>query len=354
MSLSLRSKIDLLESEVLALRDLIEVAKALGSTIDQDTILRVILMSAMRFAETPAGSIALYDSVRGELALHAHEGLSAEFVRKERWTVQPGGLTEKILTGGKTLFVNDTAATPFFTNPVALNEGIRSLICVPLRVQSRIVGILYLDDFVPREFDRERMKLLSVLGTFAAMAVENAQLHARTRQMAITDSLTGLYNHRHFQQVFSRELSRARRYDNTLAIIMIDVDDFKKFNDTYGHPHGDKVLAALGDLLTEALRSSDLAFRYGGEEFVVLLPETDLTSALQAAERLRELVERKSVAILKGISPHGVTVSGGVAAFPRDGVNRSELLKNVDDLLYRAKECGKNRINYREDTGRDR
>ncbi|WP_298272041.1 sensor domain-containing diguanylate cyclase [Geobacter sp.] len=340
-----------LESEVRALRDLIEVAGAVGSTLDLDSVLHAILASAMRFAETPAGSIALYDAVRGELTLHAHEGLTADFVRTERWEVHPGGLTERVLTGGEILFVNDTAETTFFTNPIALAEGIRSLICIPLKVQSRTVGILYLDDFVPRAFDRKRMELLSVLGSFAAMAIENAQLHERTRHMAITDALTGLYNHRYFQQVFSRELNRAKRYEKPFSIIMMDVDDFKKFNDTYGHPHGDKVLAAMGDILTEALRDSDMAFRYGGEEFIVLLPETDFSNAFQVAERLRELVERKSVTILQGIAPHGVTVSVGVACYPRDGETRGELLKGVDDLLYRAKEFGKNRVYYREGAG---
>lgn len=338
-----------LEAEVSALRDLIDVARAVGSTLDLDSVLQAILSSAMRFAETPAGSIALYDSVRGELTLHAHEGLTPEFVRTERWELQPGGLTDRALNCGEILFVNDTARTTYFTNPVALKEGIRSLICIPLNVQSRTVGILYLDDFVPREFDRERMKLLAVLASFAAMAIENAQLHMRTRVMAITDSLTGLYNHRYFQQVFSRELNRAKRYEKPLALIMLDVDDFKKFNDTYGHPHGDKVLAAMGEILVEALRNSDLAFRYGGEEFIALLPETDFPNALQVAERLRELVERNSAVFLRGIAPHGVTVSVGVAVFPRDGETRGELFKNVDDLLYRAKEFGKNRVYHRED-----
>jgi len=340
---------EMLEAEVVALKDLIEVAGAVVSTLDLDTVLRHILTSAMRFAETPAGSIALYDGYRNDLTLHAHEGLTPEFVKTERWSVQPGGLTEQVLTRGEILFVNDTADTSFFHNPTALNEGIRSLICVPLMMQSRIVGILYLDDFVPRDFDKERMKLLSVLASFAAMAIDNAQLHARTRLMAITDSLTGLYNHRYFQQVFNRELNRAKRYEKPLAIIMLDVDDFKRFNDTYGHPHGDKVLAAMGDFLGEALRSSDFAFRYGGEEFIVLLPETEFDSALQVAERLRELVERRSLDVLKGLAPQGVTVSVGVASFPRDGESRGDMLKRVDDLLYRAKEFGKNRVYSRRE-----
>lgn len=343
------SECENLEAQVKALKDLIDVASTVVSTLDLHSVLQAILTSAMRFADTPAGSIALYDNIRKELALHAHEGLTSDFIKKERWTLHPGGLTEQVLNCGEVLYVDDTEKTTFFNNPIALSEGIKSLICIPLKIHKKVVGILYLDDFVPRKFDQEKMKLLSVLASFAAMAIDNAKLHQKTKVMAITDSMTGLYNHRYFQQVFSRELNRAKRYEKPFSVIMMDVDDFKKFNDTFGHLVGDKVLAALGEILAGALRNVDLAFRYGGEEFIVLLPETELESALQVAERLRELVESLSVEMLSDNVPHGVTVSVGVASFPRDGSTRGELLKRVDDLLYRAKEFGKNRVYYREE-----
>lgn len=335
-----------LESQVRALRDLIEVARAVVSTLDLDTVLQAILTSAMRFAETPAGSVALYDDRKRELSLHAHAGLSANFVRKERWDVHPGGLTERVLQGGEILIVEDTAATDFFKSPIAVEEGIRSLVCIPLAVQGRTVGILYLDDFVPRRFDREKLHLLDVLSSFAAMAIYNAKLHNRTKLMAITDALTGLYNHRYFQQMFGQELGRARRYGKPLAIIMLDVDDFKKFNDAYGHANGDLVLAAIGETVTATLRRVDYAFRYGGEEFVVLLPETAPESALQVAERLRERIESETTDVLRGIAEQGVTVSVGVASYPEDGTRREELFQVVDGLLYRAKGQGKNRVYY--------
>lgn len=339
--------IALLEEEVSALRDLLEVARAVVSSLELDQVLQVILTSALRFADMPAGSIALYDTVQGELSLHACQGLSPEFADTERWEILPGGVTDRAVSGGDILFISDTEISPFPIHPTVLREGVRSVVSIPLKVQSRVAGILYLFDFVPREFDRERIKLLDVLASFAAMAIDNAQLHARTRLMAITDALTGLYNRRYFQEMFSRELNRAIRYGKPLSLIMLDVDDFKKFNDTYGHPHGDKVLGVMGDILVEALRGTDFAFRYGGEEFIVLLPETDFPSALHVAERLRESVEQKSAAELKGIAPHGVTASVGVVSYPRDGETRDDLLKGVDELLYRAKEHGKNRVHCR-------
>jgi diguanylate cyclase (GGDEF)-like protein len=338
-----------LEAQVKALKDLIEVAKAVVSTLDLDTVLQAILTSAMGFAETPAGSVALYDDEKLELTLHAHAGLTADFIKKERWEVKKGGLTYEVLRVGEVLFVEDTGKTPFFKNPVALKEGIKSLICVPLVVNKQIVGILYLDDFAPRQFDREKMKLLSVLSSFAAMAIYNAQLHNRTKLMAITDSLTGLHNHRYFRQIFTQEMTRAKRYKKPLSIIMMDVDDFKKFNDAYGHHSGDLVLTAIGKIITRTLRHIDYAFRYGGEEFIVILPDTRLAGALLVADRLRELIEHDTAMALDDIAGRGVTVSGGVACYPDSGANSDELFNKVDSLLYKAKELGKNNVYFVEE-----
>ncbi|HBA89373.1 MAG TPA: GGDEF domain-containing protein [Geobacter sp.] len=337
-----------LESQVKALKDLIEVAKAVVSTLDLDTVLQAILNSAMGFAQTPAGSVALYFDAKRELSLHAHSGLTADFVKKERWEVTPGGLTERVLTAGEIFFIEDTQTTPFFNNPVALKEGIRSLVCVPLVFQGRIVGILYLDDFIPREFDREKLNLLSILASFAAMAIHNATLHKRTKLMAITDALTGLHNHRYFKQYFRQEMGRAKRYHKPFSIIMMDVDDFKSFNDSFGHPAGDQLLANMGEVIMQTIRGVDVAFRYGGEEFIVLLPETSLDKAILAAERLRESVQVNTAKkLLSGVT-RGVTVSIGVASYPENADKMDELFHIVDSLLYLAKRCGKNKVYHKE------
>ena len=342
------NKTDALESQVKGLKNLIEVAKAVVSTLDLDTVLQAILTSAMGFAETPAGSVALYHDTRRELSLHAHAGLSAEFVKGERWTVTPGGLTDQVLRGGEIFFIEDTERTSFFNNPIALSEGIRSLICVPLVFQGRIMGILYLDDFQPRQFDREKLNLLSVLASFAAMAIHNATLHNRTKLMAITDSLTGLHNHRYFKLFFKQEMGRAKRYLKPFSIIMMDVDDFKTFNDSFGHATGDSLLRMLGAIILETVRAVDVAFRYGGEEFIVILPETRLDKAILAAERLRQAIQNGTADKLVGAASSGVTVSIGVASYPENGDKTDELFNIVDSLLFRAKRCGKNKVYHQE------
>jgi diguanylate cyclase (GGDEF)-like protein len=139
-------------------------------------------------------------------------------------------------------------------------------------------------------------------------------------------------------------MGRAARYGKPLSLVMLDIDDFKKFNDTHGHPAGDKVLVTVAEILRDTLRECDLAFRYGGEEFVAILPETGVEEALVAAERVRANIEYGSTRGLHGVTETGVTVSVGVAAYPRDGRDGDGLLKAVDALLYKAKGQGKNTV----------
>ncbi len=334
-----------LTEQVQGLKGILTVAQVVVSSLDLDEVLENILHSAMAVMDMPAGTIALYDSKTSQLELHAHAGLSKKFATLDRWQVKPGGLTFEILDRGELFIVNDTEKTDFFDSALVFQEGIRALIAVPLKIHKRTIGVLYLDDFKPRELVKEKLELLSVLTSFAAMSIDHARLYERTLQLACCDGLTGLYNHRHFKKVFADEVVRAIRYDKTLAIIILDVDDFKKFNDTYGHPNGDIVLQQMATLLRELLRDCDNLFRYGGEEFIALLPETDLTEAIKVAERIRTFVESESPAFLTNISnARGITVSIGVAALPDDGLDAARLLKSVDDMMYQAKRGGKNRV----------
>lgn len=340
---------DILQEQVQSLNDLIDVARASVSTIELDALLKAILDSAMRFTAIPAGSVALYDNRSGNLTLRAHSGLSPEFVARSVWAVTPGGLTDQLLQHDEILFVEDTEQADFFNNPLAVKEGIRSLICIPLVTKGRIHGVLYLDDFVPRRFDKDRMKLISVLASFAAMAIENATLHHETLQMAITDALTGLNNRRYFEQVLPQELERACRYHQSFGLLMIDVDNFKNFNDSYGHPMGDRILATIATAIEKTLRSVDFAFRYGGEELAVILPETSAKSACRVAERIRQRVAKDTKKLLNGSLKEAITVSVGVACYPVDGADADLLVARADDLLYLAKSAGKNCVRCHKD-----
>jgi diguanylate cyclase (GGDEF)-like protein len=163
-------------------------------------------------------------------------------------------------------------------------------------------------------------------------------------ELAVRDGLTGLFNLRHFRHILNEELSRAERYSRQLCLVMLDVDHFKNYNDTHGHPAGDEVLKTLAGILNKRLRDVDRSARYGGEEFLVLLPETDLEKGRTVAEDLR--VQMEEYPFRGGESqPSGkVTISLGVAAFPQDGPDVDTLIKVADDALYRAKNSGRNRV----------
>ncbi len=190
---------------------------------------------------------------------------------------------------------------------------------------------------------RERNLLRKLMDLFAA----HLAVHARVRDaeaQALTDVLTSIWNRRYFEERYPTELQRARRYHRSLAVLMIDIDSFKSYNDTFGHLVGDQALQAVAQLLKNNLRQSDVLCRYGGEEFVVLLPESDLEHALLAAEKLRRAVAAESLPIGFGTGAGHLTISIGVAACPENGEGEGELLHEADRALYGAKRAGRNRV----------
>ncbi|GAM09911.1 response regulator PleD [Geobacter sp. OR-1] len=333
-----------LEAHIQDLTELIGVARTVVSTLELDQVLDRILESALNFMGMPSGMLAVYEESSDEMVLHVHSGLSPEFVQVNRWPVCGRGdaLTRAAMEDYSIRYAPDMGAEEQQVKELSA-EGVRAMVCLPLAVHNRPVGILYLYDFTSRHLEDRQLNHLSLLASFAAMAIDNASLHSRTKLMALTDALTGLYNNRYFMQVFPHEMIRARRYSKPLSLIMIDVDNFKKLNDTYGHPKGDQVLANLGKILSASLRASDLSFRYGGEEFTVILPETRLEGAFLVAESLREKVF-KEITPLLGQSELSVTISLGVAGYPYDAASTDTLLSHADACLYKAKHQGKNRV----------
>jgi diguanylate cyclase (GGDEF)-like protein len=172
------------------------------------------------------------------------------------------------------------------------------------------------------------------------MAIDNTRLHEEARKLSVTDALTQLTNHGRFQEVLAAELERARRYHHPVGLILLDIDNFKQVNDTFGHPQGDLVLRRLADVLRQSTRDGDTAARYGGEELAMVLPHTDLDGCFAIAERLRGAIEQMSIPLLDGSGQLKVTVSIGVGA--SDTGPKEPLIATTDKALYKAKRGGKN------------
>jgi diguanylate cyclase (GGDEF)-like protein len=195
-----------------------------------------------------------------------------------------------------------------------------------------------------RPFDEQEYELFAYLTGQAAVSIENVDLHETVRLQAVTDELTGLYNRNHFHDTLDSEIERSRRFGTDVGIVMLDIDDFKQVNDTYGHPQGDIVLVEVGRVLRELSRDIDEPARYGGEELAVILPQTDLNGAELLAERMRTAIAEIQIKRTDGDGALHVTASFGVASLPACASDRESLIAEADAALYRAKRAGKNRV----------
>ncbi|HLE29085.1 MAG TPA: diguanylate cyclase [Anaerolineales bacterium] len=225
--------------------------------------------------------------------------------------------------------------------------GIRTMLCVPVMIGEEVAALIYVykTDPASRPFDQHDVQLAVAISHQAALTIQRTHLLEKAQlleQWAITDSLTGLHNRRHFLELAELEFHRARRYQHPLSAMMLDIDHFKRVNDTYSHALGDQVIQAVAALCRENLRDIDLMGRYGGDEFVALVPEVNLDDARKAAERLRKIIADAPIDTERG--PLNITISIGVVALAPDYLDFASLLNQADAALYTAKNAGRNRV----------
>ena len=213
----------------------------------------------------------------------------------------------------------------------------------PIVIHEQLLGVAQWTRPARRPFSGKDIARLDALVPQMAIAMENIYIRVQMQDAAATDGLTGLWNHRRLYDLLREEMRRAARYGRALAVLMMDVDSFKTFNDTYGHPQGDQLLRVVAGILKGSVRSVDHVGRYGGEEFLIILPETGKEDACRMAERIRGEVEARACVVIEDQAVHR-TMSMGVAAFPEDASSADELIQRADAALYRAKRSGKNRV----------
>lgn len=243
------------------------------------------------------------------------------------------------------IFSNDLRKDALLSSCVPEGCRAQSLICVPICVGDEVKGIIHLDSMEKNVFDGEDLNLVQLLAKEASLALERSLLYEQIKALTLTDSLTEIYNRRKLEEDLDSEIARSKRYARPLSLLMIDIDWFKNYNDYHGHQKGDEVLKKVARLLAQNVRNIDRVYRYGGEEFVVLLPEVDKEGGLACAERLRRRVEQEPIEGEAESQPSGkLTISVGVASFPLDGDTKEKLLEAADSALYRAKAHGRNRV----------
>jgi diguanylate cyclase (GGDEF)-like protein len=217
------------------------------------------------------------------------------------------------------------------------------LVIVPLKAKDKVNGIILADNFITKKpITKDDLRMLIMLANQAGLAIENSQLYEKTVITTHQDSLTELWNHGYFQHLLAVELEKAKATSNPLSLIMLDIDDFKIYNDTLGHQDGDKILKDMGALLKNHSRKMDFVCRYGGEEFAIILPYTDKKEAFVIAERMREHIAKNPFLKQEVLPNKMLTVSVGVATFPDNSSSTAELIAYSDKALYEAKKKGKN------------
>jgi diguanylate cyclase (GGDEF)-like protein len=336
MRVNLKSTRADLDYRIMQLSTLFEVGKAISSVLDFVQLQNMILEIVVKVMRAEKGSLMLLDESEKMLTIGVAFGLSDEVMKDTRVSLGEE-VSGWVLETGQPLFVEDVENDFAFMAIKKTGVSRGTMMSVPLKAKDKLLGVLNLSRSVPKSFVQKDFELFKNLANQAAIAIENARLY----RYAVTDEMTKVYNHRYFQQRLDEELQRADRYDSQVSLIMLDVDHFKRFNDTYGHPEGDRVLKTVSKLIEKSVREVDIVARYGGEEFVVICPEKDGEGAIIPANRIRTTIEGYDFRINGEHVP--ITVSLGISNYPAQARSKPELVSFADIALYFSKEAGRNR-----------
>ncbi len=322
-----------------------DIALSLSQELNPNAILDVLLDQVRAVLPYDSACVMQLDPQTQRLRMVRHRGYEqfgvAAAVAAFDHPLETIPNLARMATSLRPAVVTDVRADPeWIAGDLAAHIG--SWAGAPIVARGQLLGILSLDKQQTGFYAPALAERLAALAAAAGLAWENARLFAEQERLAMTDGLTGVANRRQFDLVLARELNRAERYGRPLAVIIVDIDDFKAYNDTFGHPAGDDALRVLAALLSRSIRAMDTAARYGGEEFAIILPEIALPEAVCVAERLQSAISQLA---LPGAGPGaGVTISAGVAAAPEHGQTPAVLVQTADAALYQAKHRGKNNV----------
>ncbi|MBR5303410.1 MAG: sensor domain-containing diguanylate cyclase [Candidatus Gastranaerophilales bacterium] len=333
---------------------LYNISQAVNFIDDLKRLLQVIIQKALITLDAERGSLMLYDYSINALQVRIVSGLQDKKLEEaiNNGSVQCAkigigeGIAGTVFLERKPIITNLGSADPRFIMKEVLSNT-KSLLCVPLIAKGEVIGVINITNKKhDKLFNQKDLEFITSLANQAAIAIDNAKLY----ELATKDGMTKLYIYRHFYTLLENEIRRCSRYKRNMSLIMMDIDNFKNINDTYGHLTGDLILKHLASTLQDTVRKIDIPARYGGEEFVVILPETDKKDACIIAERIRKNVSQIEVKIddTRTLSP---TVSIGVAQYTTDGQEAKDLINAADTALYHSKHNGKNMVSIYEKDG---
>lgn len=327
------------------LQAFIEIGKALTSTLDIADLLKLIMDKVGELLHPSNFSLLLLDEQEHKLVFEIVKGTFGDQLRGQKLELGEG-IAGWVAQNLQPLLVADVASEPRFASRFdgATRFQTRSVLAVPLKVKDRALGVIELvNGPLQTPFDGTDLKTLWSIADYAAIALENARNFRKVQELTVIDEHTGLFNSRHLMQCLNAEVARSRRFGHPVSLIFFDLDRFKQVNDQHGHQHGSALLREVGQVVRATLRSIDIATRYGGDEFVCVLPETDREHAVSCATRLRDAVAQRVFLQARGLSVK-LTASFGVATFPDDGADEEAILRLADMAMYRVKESGRNNV----------
>ena len=329
-----------------ALISIIESSQQLGSSSSLEKVMGVVYKCIRALVD--ADTVAVYlvdDSVVEETSLVVKGVESADssvFVnfnpdKKETCIGQ-------VLQSRKSLIFEDFSKETFNEELIPRDKDFHSVMVAPLLFEDRAIGVVFVSYHQPGRYDQNILHFFELLCGQVALSVRNTQLQEGLSAFATRDSLSGLFTHGYFQEHLGKCLVKAKYAKEPVALMIIDVDNFKKINDNYGHPQGDALLKQLGGLIRSVVPSTDVVCRYGGDEFTVTMLNTDMVKGSILAEKIREKVEAYEFVL--GPQIVHITVSGGVADFPEECGSKKELVRRADEALYEAKKAGRNKVKF--------
>jgi len=344
LSIENRELLASLKIEKDKLESVLEIGKMMSAILNLGELINFIVTKTTEVLKAQKGSLMLLDETTGNLIIRGAIGLSNDILNSA-----PVKIGDKIAgwvaKRGEPLLVENIETDPRTKRESRPHYAGKSFISIPLIHKDKIHGVLNITDKDSDAgiFSMDDLNYISIIINQAAIAIENARLYEEVTKLAITDALTGLFNHRYFQEYLLSEMNRAKRYGRPLSLVMFDIDNFKKYNDQYGHLTGDSILRNIGTILKSNAREVDIVCRYGGEEFMMILPETDAAGATAIADKIRETISSCNQREESLVNVGPITVSGGIAQYEKK-FGKEQFIQYTDQALYQAKKEGKNKI----------